>query len=398
MSSREHSGDAAGSGARGPKTVCRRHHAAVPQVASKLRSLIRAPLVRRRRPSPPRSSPGPGRPEGDATAGAGTPRRAGAWAFLARLAERSLTSFFADECPHFAAAISFRVLFSLFPLVIVLTAVFGLVLRAAGIRASVVSAIVDAAPLSASGRASLRSLLESATSSLSTLGLVGIVGLLWAASGMMAAIRTSLNLAWGVRRQRPFLQGKLIDLALVLLAGVAVLVSLGATVAVRALDRYASDSLARVGLGGSGLTWLLAIATPLALSFAPTLLLYATVPARRPRVRDVWPAALFVAAVFTLVENLFALYVEHFTSYDRVYGSLGAIVAFLFFVYVAASVFLLGAEIASAWPRVRRELELEPAGQHGEPIGRRLKRFLIGLAVRRGDDGDGGGGGARPPG
>jgi membrane protein len=305
------------------------------------------------------------------------------WPFVRRLAERALSEYVDDNCPHFAASISYRVLFSIFPLVIVLTAVFGIVLRVAGIRRSVVDTIVGAIPLTESGQEELRRWLEGATGSLSTLGLVGIVGLLWAASGMMAAIRTSLNSAWDVSDTRPFLQGKLLDLLLVLSVGLAVTLSVGATIAVRFLDRYASDALAEVGLGSSAFTWLLSLVPPLALSFAVTVFLYSTVPATRPRVREVWPAALFVAVVFTLIQNLFALYLEHFTSYNRVYGALGAIIAFLFFTYVASSVFLLGAEVASAWPRVRRELERGEEKPGGPPFTEQLKSFFLGLAVRR---------------
>jgi membrane protein len=55
---------------------------------------------------------------------------------------------------------------------------------------------------------------------------------------------------------------------------------------------------------------------------------------------------------FEALQYGFSVYVAHLAHYNRVYGPLGAIVAFLFFVYLASSVFLFGAEVASEYPRL----------------------------------------------
>ena len=61
-----------------------------------------------------------------------------------------------------------------------------------------------------------------------------------------------------------------------------------------------------------------------------------------------------MAAVgFELAQRGFALYLENFSDYSAIYGSLGAVITFLVFIYIAAMVFLLGAEMATLWPRVR---------------------------------------------
>ena len=106
-------------------------------------------------------------------------------------------------------------LFSIFPLAIVLTGILGIVVQLTGLQADLVDTIVRNVPVSASGEEQLRSLLEGATSSYSALGLLGVLGLVWAASGMMAAVRVALNAAWDVDEARPFLKGKLIDVGLV---------------------------------------------------------------------------------------------------------------------------------------------------------------------------------------
>lgn len=99
------------------------------------------------------------------------------------------------------------------------------------------------------------------------------------------------------------------------------------------------------------------------------------------RVRDAWPAALLVAVLLGLLQNLFAVYVGNFAHYNTIYGSLGAVIAFMFFVYLAAELFLLGAEIASEWPNVRRELEHGDTPQDRPPLASQIRAALRGLWV-----------------
>ena len=292
---------------------------------------------------------------------------------LIRLLRRSLVEFLADDCPQLAAAIAYRVLFSLFPLAIVLSGIFALVVRATGVRADVVDAIVRNVPLDESGEAELRRLLEGATGGLSALGLLALVGVVWAASGMMAAIRAALNRAWDVDEPRPFLKGKLVDVALVFAVGAVVLASLVLTVTTR--------TAARVAVGGDSV-WLglaAGVLVPLALSFAVTLFLYRVVPAADVGLREAWRAALAVACGFVLLQNLFAQYVANFSSYNAIYGSLGAVIAFMAFVYLAALLFLFGAEAAAELPRLPDDAE---APDDGPPLAVQARQVLRGLWVR----------------
>ena len=90
-----------------------------------------------------------------------------------RLPQRSLAEFARDRCSQHAASIAYHVLFSLFPLAIVLAGASSLVLHATGSRAHVVDTIVRNLPLSASGARDIRELLLGATSSTAGLGLIG---------------------------------------------------------------------------------------------------------------------------------------------------------------------------------------------------------------------------------
>ncbi len=272
-----------------------------------------------------------------------------------QLFRRGFQEFRDDHCQQMAAAISYHVLFSLFPLAIVTVGIVGMVTSTAEARDRVVNAIVQHVPVQSD---QLQTWLSSVSGSSGALGLIGIVGVVWAASGMMAAIRTALNVAWDTDDRRPFFRGKAIDLALV--AGSIALVgtALGLTV-ITSIARQGSTHLPHAlrfldplaGVAASAVAFLLAFA----LLFFTFGFLYRVVPVVETRARHLWPGALAAAAGFEAVQYGFAAYIAHSHHYSQVYGSLGAIVAFLFFVYLASAVFLFGAEIASEYERMCAE-------------------------------------------
>lgn len=299
---------------------------------------------------------------------------------VARIGSRALGRY-ADGGPHIAGAIAFRVLFSIFPLVIVLGGLFGIVVNATGVQADVVDPIVDAIPLDEEGQDTFRNLLQGATGGLSGLGLLGVVGLIWSASGMMGALRYGLDRAFDSDEGRPFVQGKLVDAALLLGVGLLILLALGVALSTRLVSAYADDSLERAGLDGV-FAWLIGIAVPAILAFSAVAALYRIVPARRPRLWSVLPSAAFVGIVFALMQNLFGVYLSHFGNYNAVYGSLGAVIAFLFFVYLSSSLFLVGANAAAATPIVRGELRRgEEPDEEEVPLRVQAWLLLKGLFV-----------------
>ena len=271
------------------------------------------------------------------------------------LLRRAFSEFRADHGPQMAAAISFHLLFSVFPLAITVVSVIGLVTQDPHARDAVATAVLKVVPLSQTGRRQLHDLLISVGGGAGTLGLLGLAGVIWSASGVMAAVRTALNVAWDATAKRPFLRGKAVDLLLVGGVFVITTATLGLTIVA---------GLARSGAGHlpgplHGLTPLAGAATSAvvflgsaALLFATFVFLYRLVPAVPTHFRGIWPGALAAALGFEALQFGFSLYVSHFGHYNKVYGSLGAVVAFMFFVYLASMVFLFGAEVAAEYPRL----------------------------------------------
>ena len=109
-------------------------------------------------------------------------------------------------------------------------------------------------------------------------------------------------------------------------------------------------------------------------------LLYRVVPPVPVRIRDVVPGAVVAAVGVHLASAGFSIYLARFGGFDDVYGPLGAMLAFLLLVYVAAVVLLLGACVAAAWP----ETATEPTAKRKKtvPLRSRLVRAARGLVVR----------------
>jgi hypothetical protein len=151
----------------------------------------------------------------------------------------------------------------------------------------------------------------------------------------------------------------------------------------RNLSDDLSNSLGPLGAGATSGFEAVAIVVPLLLSFLTFAVLYKYVPSVSTHFRHVWPGALLAAVLFELLKNGFAFYLRFFGNYDAIYGSLGAVIIFLFFVYLSAVAMLIGAEMASEWPRVIHGHYDAELARHGigprAPWYRRLLTAFSGL-------------------
>jgi membrane protein len=292
---------------------------------------------------------------------------------LAYILPVAVRRFFADQCPQQAAAIAYRVLFSIAPLAIVLVSIFGLVLQDDSVRQDVVDRIVDALPFSATGRQDVEDAVTAIATPASAAGLVSLIVFAWAATGMMTAVRRGLERAMGVRESRSMARGKLVDLVLIVGVAALVLVSVGVTLLGNLLLRASGSVGDLTGSGGILSTGLLGVAT-FALSILVVLLLYRFVPARGLRVRDGLIGAILTAVLFELISLASGWIYGTTTNLSVVYGSLTAALVFLYSTYLYASALLLGAEVAAAWAR--------PLSTDGEPLLTQLRRAVL----RRGPD------------
>jgi membrane protein len=263
----------------------------------------------------------------------------------------AVSRFFAAGCTQHAAGIAYRVLFSLAPLAIVLVAVFGLVLQDDDVRERVIDRVVDALPVDAAGREDVEDAIETIATPVSAAGLLSLLVFLWAATGMMGALRKGLEAAIGVAEPRRVARAKVVDLVLVAGAAALVLLSVGIGVA-SDLARQASSELSEalgVQVGAEGRV--IAFALPVLLWIVTSLAVYRFVHAAGLRLRDALPGALVTAVALLGISLASDLVYAKTNDWSLIYGSLTSLLVFLYSVYLSAATLLFGAAVSVEWSR-----------------------------------------------
>lgn len=300
---------------------------------------------------------------------------------------RGFESFSAAHGSRDAAQVAFYVLMS-FPAALLLV-VWGMstVLDDPTVNEDVVNAIVDALPLDAeSGSRQVQDLLTDVANGAGALGLIGIVSLLYSASGAVASLRHSVNRAWGTR-DRPLFPGKALDLALVVVTVPLVVAAVALT-----LFRDLPGAISQESALHGGVALLTGTVAPVALLFCVFLILFRFLPAQRASLRSAWPGALAGIVGLALVSGGARAYFSLFGGSGAVYGTIGALLAAAFCVYLGSITVIYGAHVAAVASKLpgteAMDREIDASGD-GKPIGTAIKDAAIGLVVRRDDDAPG---------
>lgn len=194
---------------------------------------------------------------------------------------------------------------------------------------------------------------------------VGVLIALYSASNATKALISGLNVAYNEREKRSFIRLNLVSLGLTLAAVIGALASIALVAVLPAALNHLGLSSTSENLV-SWLRWPLLIG----LFIIGVAVIYRYAPSRESaQWKWVSPGALIAAALWILGSGLFSIYVSKFGSYDKTYGSLGAVVVFLMWLYLSAYTVLLGAEFNSEMERqtVKDTTEGQPKdlGQRG---------------------------------
>ncbi len=260
-------------------------------------------------------------------------------------------SYFADRCSQFAAAIAYRVLFSIAPLAIVIVSVAGLLIQDPERQAQVVDAIVGLLPAAAGTQDEVESVVTAIARPTSALGLISVLAFAWTAVGMMSAFRVGLEAAMRVEVRRSATRGKLVDLALVMAAGSLVIALVVASNVGRLVRVGLEGLLSEAGIDASWLLVGVGRLLPLVVSVVAVLLLYRFGPASALPFRDRLAGAVVTAVLLLALSLASGIVYARTFELSAVFGSLTTIFAFLYSVYLYACALLFGAEVAAAWSR-----------------------------------------------
>lgn len=247
-----------------------------------------------------------------------------------------------DHVMLIAAGVTFYALLALFPALTALVSIYGLFTDPASLdrQVSLLEGFVPSGGLDIV-REQLRRLAERGQTSLGLTSLFAFAVALWSANSGVKAMFEAMNVAYGEEEKRSYVRLTLVTLAFTLASFAAVLILVGLIVVLPVVLRFVGLGViaqwaSRVG----GLVLLLALLV------AGLSALYRFGPSR-PNAHWRWitPGAVVAMAVILVASGLFTWYVASFGSYDATYGSLGAVFGFMTWLWIAAIVVLVGAEL-----------------------------------------------------
>jgi membrane protein len=282
------------------------------------------------------------------------------------IARRAWKDFSDKNLSLVAGGVTYYVILALFPGLAALVSIYGLVADPRQIE-NQVNSLSGVLPGSAEQLiGGERHQLASASGGALGVGaVVGILLALWSASRGMSGMITALDIAYDQPERRGFFRFNVLALVLTLglIIGGLIVVAL-----VAGLPALLS------GMGAGSGTWIVAsiVEWPVLIVFVITMLaiLYRYAPDRdEPKWRWISPGAVTAAVLWLITSILFSVYVSHFGSYNKTYGSLGAIIVLLTWLWISVSAVLFGAEInAESERQTRRDTTVgtpEPMGQRG---------------------------------
>jgi len=280
---------------------------------------------------------------------------------LKELALRVWREANADNVFGTAAELAYYFLLALFPMLLFLTTLVGFL---PGVQENILHALAKVAPGQAMDLVikTLNDVVQNRSGGLLSFG---VLGTLWAASSGVAALMGSLNAVYEVKEGRSFWKQRLVALGMTILLSLLVMVG---TLLVMFGDRLSAWLTSFLGLGPAfAVVWgIIDYLLGLALLLVGLDVIYYFGPNVKQKWRWITPGAAFAVVGFMAVSVLFSFYLRFAPSYSATYGSLGAVIVLMLWLYLAGMVALIGGEINSEIEKAagKSVTEKEPAEHH----------------------------------
>jgi membrane protein len=286
--------------------------------------------------------------------------------------KRTVAEFKEDNLTDWAAALTYYGILSIFPALLVLVSILGV------IGESATQPLIDNLGAVAPGSAqeiftSAIKNLQQSQGAAGILVIVGLAGAVWSASGYVAAFMRASNVIYDVEEGRPIYKTLPVRVILTLVLLVLLAVSAVGVVATGGLAEKIGDLL---GVGGTAIdVWDIAKWPVLLLlvSFMFALLYWAAPNVKPTGFRWISPGGLLAVLGWVIASAAFAFYVANFGSYNKTYGALGGVIIFLVWLWLSNIMVLLGAEFNAELERGRaiesgmRPKDKEPYVEQRDP-------------------------------
>lgn len=276
---------------------------------------------------------------------------------LLGFARETFSEFGDDDCPRMAAALSYYTVFSLPAILILVITAVGSFWGDEAVRGGIQEQI--AMVLGEQGASAVGTMIAGASERTAEANLLGILILLFGATGAFAQLQTALNAVWHVERDprvgwKGFVVKRLLSFGMILCVAFLLLVSLVLSAALTALGDRLSEVLP--GAISSGVLFTFDALLSLAVITILFAAIFKFLPDAEIRWRDTWVGAGITSLLFALGKVGLGLYLGR-RDFGTMFGAAGSLALVMVWIYYAAMILLLGAEITQVWVR-----------RHGSPV------------------------------
>jgi membrane protein len=277
------------------------------------------------------------------------------------IVKRAFKRFNDDHMTNIAAALAYYAFLAIPATLLIAAGLFGM-LAGPNAVADVIDKLHGIVPGEARAllRDSLRNLTQNRGTGLTVLAL-GAVLALWSLTGAMQNVMWALNIAYGREERRGFVRRRITAIGMLVFALVGFALSFGVLVLGPQLSTWIGrwlDAETPVKIAWYAAEWPLLVA---GLLFAFAGLMYYGPNVKHPRWRFLSFGAVLAIVIWIAASGAFAFYVSQFSSYNKAWGSLAAVVVMLTWLWLSAIALLLGAEVNAEAERSRELRRGEPA-------------------------------------
>jgi len=258
------------------------------------------------------------------------------------------TKRFYDEYGNEAAAsISYYTIFSLFPMLLFLVSIMGFIIGDKETVLQISETITQAIPVSTSF---INSILVEIIGSRSVNGVIGLLGLLFAGSGAFYSLSRNIDRAWSItHKRRNLFEHRLFAIGMIVILMFVIILWMTLITIIGLLPEVLIPIGNGISLDHSNLYKWINATVPWVLSFLTFWGLYKFIPNTHVKWHYALWGAVFSSIIWNIATNIFSWVISSgIANYEKLYGSLGAVIAFLTWIYITATITLIGAHLSAA--------------------------------------------------
>jgi len=278
-------------------------------------------------------------------------RLSGRWGQLRAVLRDSLMNFSRENSFAVSASIAYYSLLALFPMLLLLLGVSGIFIRRFELSGRLALVLEHYLPVRPDF---IMTNLVSISRAYGKVGMLSFLLLLWASSGVFLPLEHALNRAWGVEERRSWWRRRVLALEMAGIFGFLALLSTFLVGTRRYVHAWLSTWVAHALLPVVEFLYRgIFVAATFAITLCMFLIIFERLPNRPMSLRQAFPGALLTALSWQAARGLFMRLLPFF-NYRQVYGSIGVVVALMFWVYISSAVILFGAQVSCSLYRTWR--------------------------------------------